>query len=95
MTNIPELGVVSTHQKDDDWLSHYDGQRQQESPRFSSHQLKFRPPCDAGDRGVHVYVHPEDGFSKRGEESGEEVLHVDQILHSSKVESIRTHYIPP
>lgn len=62
VTNIPELGVVSTHQKDD----------------FTSQQHTFRPPCDTDDKGVHVYVHPEDGFRKHGEESEEEVmLHID------------------
>ncbi|KAM9336626.1 WD repeat-containing protein 90 [Symphorus nematophorus] len=74
VTNIPELGIVSTHQKDDDWHSDNDDQSQQESPHSGSDQLTFRPHCDAGDRGVHVYVHPEDGFSKHGEEGEEEFL---------------------
>nr|XP_046233487.1 WD repeat-containing protein 90 isoform X2 [Scatophagus argus] len=66
VTSIPELGVVSTHQKDD--------QHQQESACSSSHQLTFRPNREADDSGVHVYVHPEDGFSKPGEQSEEEFV---------------------
>ncbi|XP_051274453.1 WD repeat-containing protein 90 [Dicentrarchus labrax] len=73
VTSIPELGVVTTHQKDH-WLSHKDDQHRQESACSSSHQLTFRPPYDADDREVHVYVHPEDGFSKHGEESEEEFV---------------------
>ncbi|XP_073345853.1 WD repeat-containing protein 90 [Pagrus major] len=73
VTKIPDLGVVSTHLKAD-WLSHNDDQYQQESASSSSHQLTFRPPCDSDDRGVHVHVHPEDGFSKHGEESEEELV---------------------
>lgn len=77
MTNIPELGVVSTHQKDD-WLCSNNDQHQQESSRSNSHHLRSRPPCDTDGRGVHVYVHPEDVFSKYREESEEEVkLHID------------------
>lgn len=77
MTKIPDLGVVSTHPRDD-WLSHNDDQYQQESAGSSSHQLTFKPRSDSDDRGVHVYVHPKDGFSKHGEESEEEVkLHSD------------------
>lgn len=75
VTRIPDL--VSTHPKDD-WLSHNDDQYQQDSASFSLHHLKFKPSCDSDGRGVHVYVHPEDGFSKHGEESEEEVkLHSD------------------
>ncbi|KAM8730726.1 WD repeat-containing protein 90 isoform 2-T2 [Acanthopagrus schlegelii] len=71
VTKIPDL--VSTHPKDD-WLSHNDDQYQQDFASSSSHHLKFKPPCDSDDRGVHVYVHPEDGFSKHGEESEEELV---------------------
>ncbi|XP_070708545.1 WD repeat-containing protein 90 [Pempheris klunzingeri] len=73
VTNIPELGVVSTHQEDD-WLCHDDDQHQQESTCSSSHQLTSRPIRDTADGGIHVYVHPEDGISKSGEESEEEVV---------------------
>ncbi|TKS89948.1 WD repeat-containing protein 90 [Collichthys lucidus] len=73
VTNIPELGVVSTHQKDD-WLCSNNDQHQQESSRSSSHHLRSRPPCDTDGRGVHVYLHPEDVFSKYREESEEEAL---------------------
>ncbi|XP_036937578.1 WD repeat-containing protein 90 isoform X2 [Acanthopagrus latus] len=71
VTKIPDL--VSTHPKDD-WLSHNDDQYQQDSASFSLHHLKFKPSCDSDGRGVHVYVHPEDGFSKHGEESEEELV---------------------
>ncbi|XP_030257051.1 WD repeat-containing protein 90 [Sparus aurata] len=73
VTKIPDLGVVSTHPRDD-WLSHNDDQYQQESAGSSSHQLTFKPRSDSDDRGVHVYVHPKDGFSKHGEESEEELV---------------------
>ncbi|TMS22208.1 WD repeat-containing protein 90 [Larimichthys crocea] len=43
VTNIPELGVVSTHQKDD-WLRSNNDQHQQESSRSNSHHLRSRPP---------------------------------------------------
>nr|CBN81308.1 WD repeat-containing protein 90 [Dicentrarchus labrax] len=84
VTSIPELGVVTTHQKDH-WLSHKDDQHRQESACSSSHQLTFRPPYDADDREVHVYVHPEDGFSKHGEESEEEKLLPDPILRLNRI----------
>ncbi|XP_053269712.1 WD repeat-containing protein 90 isoform X1 [Pleuronectes platessa] len=60
VTNIPELGVVSSHQKDD-WLCHNDNQQQQESACFSPHQLTSRSPRDTDD-------------SEYGEESEEEVV---------------------
>ncbi|XP_041818547.1 WD repeat-containing protein 90 [Chelmon rostratus] len=72
VTNIPELGVVSIHQKGD-WLPHNDDQHLQESACSASHQLTFRPPCGTDDRGVYVYVQHEDSFCKLGEESEDEV----------------------
>lgn len=90
VTKIPDLGVVSTHQEDD-WLCHNDDQHQQESTCSNSHQLTFRPTCDTDDGGVHVYVHPEDAFSKLGEESEEEVkLHIDYIVHSTELKNACT-----
>ncbi|CAJ1080870.1 WD repeat-containing protein 90 isoform X1 [Xyrichtys novacula] len=72
-TEIPQLGVVSTHQNLE-WQSHNnDDEQQQESTCFSSHHLTSRPTCDAVDGGVHVYVHPEDGCSEH-EESEEEFV---------------------
>lgn len=80
VTNIPELGVVSTHQNDD-WLLQNDEQYQQESACSSSQQY-----TDAG--GVHVHVYPEDGFCKHGEESEEEVkFYIDETVHSTKLKS--------
>ncbi|XP_032358084.1 WD repeat-containing protein 90 isoform X2 [Etheostoma spectabile] len=73
VTNIPELGVVSTFQNDD-WLCRKDDQHQPESTCSSSQQFTPRSLWDAGDGGVHVHVHPEDGFSKNGEESEEEFV---------------------
>ncbi|KAK2820247.1 hypothetical protein Q5P01_023206 [Channa striata] len=71
VTSIPKLGVVSAHQKDD-WLSNNDEQQELESSR--SHQLTPRSHSNSDDGGVHVFVHPEDGFSKRGEGSEEEFV---------------------
>ncbi|KAI3365641.1 hypothetical protein L3Q82_010722 [Scortum barcoo] len=71
VTNIPELGVVSSHQMGD-WLCHND--QHQESTCSSSHQLTYRPPCDTDRRGVHVYLHHEDDLSKQDEESEEEFV---------------------
>lgn len=73
MTSIPELGVVSTHQKDD-WFSLNDEQHEQNSSPHSLLKHTIKPLCDAEDHGVHMYVHSEDGFSKHGEESEEEVM---------------------
>lgn len=70
-TNIPELGVVSTQQSGD-WLSQNDDQ--QESECSSLHQLKQRSHCSTDNGGIHVFVHPEDGFSKHTEDSEEEVI---------------------
>lgn len=61
VASIPELGVVSTHQND---LLASSG----------SHKLTSRPPSEADDGGVHVYVHAEEGLSKRGKESEDEVM---------------------
>ncbi|XP_028424157.1 WD repeat-containing protein 90 isoform X2 [Perca flavescens] len=73
VTNIPELVVVSTYQNDD-WLCRNDDHHQQESTCSSSQQFTPRSLWDASDGGVHVHVHPEDGFSKHGEESEEEYI---------------------
>ncbi|KAM7381807.1 hypothetical protein PAMA_012590 [Pampus argenteus] len=73
VTSIPELGVVSMHQKED-LLCHNDDQLQQESTCSSSHQVTSRLPCDADDGGVHVFAHPEDGLGKHWEESEEELV---------------------
>ncbi|XP_031699208.1 WD repeat-containing protein 90 isoform X1 [Anarrhichthys ocellatus] len=73
VTDLPDLGVVSTHQSDD-WLSHNGDQHQRESTSSSSQPFTSRPPWDTDDGGVHVHVHPEDGFSEREEESEEEFV---------------------
>ncbi|KAM9716313.1 WD repeat-containing protein 90 [Menidia menidia] len=71
VSSIPDLGTVTTHQKD---LSPFDECQLQESAHSSSQQLSSRSPCDTDEGGVHVYVHPEDEFSSHGEESVEELL---------------------
>lgn len=72
---------MSTYQKDDSH-SLNDGQDQQDPACSSSHQHALKVPCDADDKGVHIYVYPEDGFSKHGEESEEEVMMLQWIAHS-------------
>ncbi|KAE8284342.1 WD repeat-containing protein 90 [Larimichthys crocea] len=96
VTNIPELGVVSTHQKDD-WLRSNNDQHQQESSRSNSHHLRSRPPCDTDGRGVHVYVHPEDVFSKYREESEEEFVctPVPHPIHLSSSKETRERKLLP
>lgn len=74
VTNIPELGVVSTQQED--WLCYNNGQRQKSS-LSSSHQ----PPFDTDDGGVHVYVHAEDDYGKRDDDSEEEVMLFDKFVY--------------
>ncbi|XP_026206822.1 WD repeat-containing protein 90 isoform X2 [Anabas testudineus] len=72
VTNIPELGVVSTHQSSDGLCHNND---QQESESSSLHQLKQRSHRDTDNGGIHVFVHPDDGFSKHwedGEDNEEE-----------------------
>lgn len=66
VTDIPDLGVVST-QQNDAWLFHNDDQ--QEPTCSNSQKFTSRPPWDTDDGGVH----PEDGFSKHEDESEEEV----------------------
>ena len=70
VTEIPELGLVSTHHSDDS-LGQNTDQHQQETT--SSEQFTPRPFWDTDDGGVHVHLHPEDGFSQHGEESEQEV----------------------
>ncbi|KAF7661571.1 hypothetical protein LDENG_00259120 [Lucifuga dentata] len=76
VSNVPELGLVSTGQKVDS-LCRSDDLHQRESARFSSP----RSPCDADDGGVDVYMHPEDSFSRLGEESEEEEFVRATVLH--------------
>ncbi|XP_020493168.2 WD repeat-containing protein 90 [Labrus bergylta] len=71
VTKIPELGVVSTH-KENEWLYHNGDENQLESTCSDSHHLTSCPSCEAGDEGVHVYVHAEDVCSAHREESEEE-----------------------
>ncbi|XP_039991620.1 WD repeat-containing protein 90 isoform X3 [Xiphias gladius] len=94
VTNIPKLGVVSTHQKVG-WLCHNDDQ-QQESACFSPHQLTSRP-CDTDDNGVHVFVHPEDACGKHGEESEEEFVYspVPHPVHLSSSKETRQQKLLP
>lgn len=82
VTNIPELGVVSTHQSSDGLCHNND---QQESESSSLHQLKQRSHRDTDNGGIHVFVHPDDGFSKHwedGEDDEEEVIQLNPLYHS-------------
>lgn len=80
VTDIPDLGVVSTHQKDD-CLSLNDERRQHDTTCSISRQNTFWPSCDTNGKGNQVCVHPEDGFSRHREESEEEVmLHSDYVV---------------
>ncbi|XP_029702490.1 WD repeat-containing protein 90 isoform X2 [Takifugu rubripes] len=69
VTSIPELGVVSKHQRDGS-LSPNDDQHQQRSTCSSSHQDTLMAPIITG-REVHVYAHPEEGSDELAEESEE------------------------
>lgn len=73
VTCIPELGIVSTHQKDAS-LSPNDDQHQQRSACSSSHQHTFMSPVKADDRDVHVYTHSKNRLDEHAEESEEEVM---------------------
>lgn len=73
VTNLPELGVISTHQEDDCHAPN-DSQHQQDTACSSSHQHLDRPPCDVNDEGLDVYEHHENGFSGHEQESDEEVM---------------------
>ncbi|XP_019939112.2 WD repeat-containing protein 90 isoform X1 [Paralichthys olivaceus] len=93
VTNIPELGIVSSP----DWLCHNDNQQQQDSACFNPHQLTSRPPRDPDDGEVHVFVHPEDAFSKYGEESEEEFVcsSLPHILHLSSSKETKQQKLLP
>ncbi|XP_041829959.1 WD repeat-containing protein 90 isoform X2 [Melanotaenia boesemani] len=71
VSSIPDLGVVTTHQKD--WLCDNDCQLQ-ESLRSSSQQLTSRLACGTDYGGTDEYVHPDDDFSTHGEENEEELV---------------------
>lgn len=72
MTNLPDLGVISTQQKDD-WHGPEDSQPQQDAARCSSPPYFSRPPSDVDDEGTHDLEGHENGFSKYEVESDEEV----------------------
>ncbi|XP_026171981.1 WD repeat-containing protein 90 isoform X2 [Mastacembelus armatus] len=73
VADIPELGVVSVHQKDDS-VCHKGDQQQQESVCSSLRQLTSRTSCATDDDGVHVFLHSEDTSSKHGADSEEEYV---------------------
>lgn len=82
VTSIPELGVVSTHQKDASLIPN-DDQHQHRSARISSHQHTFESPVNTDDRDVHVYTHLSTSLVDHAEESEEEVMfHIDLIARS-------------
>ncbi|XP_040924451.1 WD repeat-containing protein 90 [Betta splendens] len=88
VSSIPELGVVSTHQEADSLCYNVD-------QRDNSPQLGQTSHCDDG--GVHVFVHPEDGFSKHGQESEEEIvcMPVPRPAHlTSSIESKQQTLLP-
>lgn len=73
MTNLPELGVISTEQKDN-WYGPEDSQPQQDAARSSSSTLLSRPPSDIDDGGAHESEHYENSSAKYEVESDEEVM---------------------
>lgn len=73
VTNIPQLGVVSNHQRDGS-LSPNDDQHQQRSACSSSHQHTLMAPINTDESEVHVYAHPQERSDEQVEESGEEVM---------------------
>lgn len=81
VTSIPELGVVSKHQRDGS-LSPNDDQHQQRSTCSSSHQHTLMAPVITDEREVHVYAHPEEGSDELTEESEEVILHIDLVVQS-------------
>lgn len=80
VTSIPELGVVSKHQRDGSLSP--DDQHQQRSTCSSSHQHTLMAPVITDEREVHVYVHPEDGSDELAEESEEVMLHIALVVQS-------------
>ncbi|KAM6898195.1 WD repeat-containing protein 90 [Lycodopsis pacificus] len=95
VTDLPDLGVVSAQQSDD-WLSQNGDQHQRESTSSSSQPFTSRPPWDTDDGGVHVHVHPEDGFTEREEESEEEIVcaPVPHPVHLSSKEPRQEKLLP-
>lgn len=73
MTNLPELGVISTQQKDD-WHGPDDSQPQRDAARSSSPPHSSRPPSDIDDGGTHESERLEVGSAKYEVESDEEVM---------------------
>uniref|UniRef100_A0A667XFV9 WD repeat-containing protein 90 n=2 Tax=Myripristis murdjan TaxID=586833 RepID=A0A667XFV9_9TELE len=78
VTSVPERGVVSTVQNGkaskEDWFCYGDDQHLQGSSGSISHRPASRTSGGADNRGVHVYVHPEDDFSTHREDSEEEKI---------------------
>ncbi|XP_029977706.1 WD repeat-containing protein 90 isoform X2 [Sphaeramia orbicularis] len=94
VTSIPELGMVSTHRKED-VLIHNHIQHQQDSPGSSSHQVTSRPSCDADNGGVHVYVHPCEELCKQGDESEEYFCTDDpHVVHLSSSKQTKQKLLP-
>lgn len=81
VTSIPELGVVSTHQRDAP-LGPNDDQHQRRSACSSSHQHTFMFPANADDRDVHVYSLPMNSLDGLGESEEEVMFHIGLIVHS-------------
>lgn len=73
VTNIPQLGVVSNHQRDGS-ISPNDDQHQQRSACSSSHQHTLMTPINTDEREVHVYAHPQEHSDDQAQESEEEVM---------------------
>ncbi|XP_075890586.1 WD repeat-containing protein 90 [Nelusetta ayraudi] len=73
VTNLPELGVISTEQKDN-WYGPEDSQPQQDAARSSSSTLLSRPPSDIDDGGAHESEHYENSSAKYEVESDEELV---------------------
>ncbi|XP_074519833.1 WD repeat-containing protein 90 [Halichoeres trimaculatus] len=97
VTNIPELGALSTRHEPDEWLSqNNDDEHQRGSTSSSSQRLPSRSAWEAGDGGVHVFVHPEDECSE-AEESEEEFVRtpVPHPVHLSSSRESRQQKLLP
>lgn len=81
MTSIPELGIVSKHQRDGS-LSPNDDQHQQRSTCSSSYQHTLMAPVITDEREVHVYAHPEEGSDELEEEREEVMVLIDLVVQS-------------
>ncbi|XP_016889554.1 WD repeat-containing protein 90 isoform X2 [Cynoglossus semilaevis] len=91
VNNLPEVGVVSTHQSED--CLDNDCQEQMSSS-ISSHQPTSGPIHFSEDSGVHVFVHTKDNCSKDGENSEEEFVCSSSLQLSESKETKQQKLLP-